>query len=76
MKKKWRIRNTPNRLVLRKQRIVYTGFIAQEVEKTAKELGYDFSGVDAPQNASIPLWSSLCRICSAIGGSYARATTN
>ena len=30
--------------------IVYTGFIAQEVEKVAKELGYDFSGVDAPKN--------------------------
>lgn len=27
-----------------------TGFIAQEVEKTAKDLGYDFSGVDAPKN--------------------------
>jgi hypothetical protein len=28
----------------------YTGFLAQEVEATAKEIGYDFSGVDAPQN--------------------------
>ena len=28
----------------------YSGFIAQDVEKTAKELGYDFSGVDAPKN--------------------------
>ena len=27
-----------------------TGFVAQEVEKTAKEIGYDFSGVDAPKN--------------------------
>lgn len=27
-----------------------TGFIAQEVEKAAKELGFDFSGVDAPKN--------------------------
>ncbi|MBK9017372.1 MAG: hypothetical protein IPM82_26805 [Saprospiraceae bacterium] len=27
-----------------------TGFIAQEVEAAAKELGYDFSGVDRPQN--------------------------
>jgi hypothetical protein len=33
-----------------KQQITYTGFIAQEVEKTAKEIGYDFSGVDAPKN--------------------------
>jgi trimeric autotransporter adhesin len=29
---------------------IQTGFIAQEVEKTAKELGYDFDGVNAPQN--------------------------
>jgi hypothetical protein len=28
----------------------HTGFIAQEVEKAAKELGFDFSGVDAPKN--------------------------
>lgn len=33
-----------------KEKIVYTGFIAQEVEKSAKEVGYDFSGVDAPKN--------------------------
>jgi len=33
-----------------KGKIVYTGFIAQEVEKAAKEVGYDFSGVDAPKN--------------------------
>jgi hypothetical protein len=30
--------------------IVYTGFIAQEVEKAAQETGYDFSGVDAPKS--------------------------
>lgn len=35
-----------------KEKFVYTGFIAQEVEKTAKELGYNFSGVDAPKNAN------------------------
>lgn len=29
-----------------------TGFIAQEVEKVAKALGYDFSGVDTPTNDS------------------------
>ena len=28
-----------------------TGFIAQEVEVAARQVGYDFSGVDAPQNA-------------------------
>lgn len=33
-----------------KSRIRYTGFIAQEVESAAKELGFDFSGVDAPKN--------------------------
>jgi hypothetical protein len=31
-----------------KSQIVYTGFIAQEVEQAAQETGYDFSGVDAP----------------------------
>ncbi len=33
-----------------KAKIVYTGFIAQEVEQTAKNLNYDFSGVDVPKN--------------------------
>ncbi|MEP7170941.1 MAG: tail fiber domain-containing protein, partial [Bacteroidota bacterium] len=33
-----------------KEKIVYTGFIAQEVEAAAKELNYDFSGVDKPHN--------------------------
>jgi len=28
----------------------FTGFIAQEVEAAAQSLGYDFSGVQAPQN--------------------------
>jgi hypothetical protein len=32
------------------QTIRHTGFIAQEVEKAAKELGFNFSGVDAPKN--------------------------
>ena len=35
-----------------KAKTVYTGFIAQEVEKLAKEINYDFSGVDAPENGS------------------------
>ena len=34
----------------RKEQIVYTGFVAQDVEKAAKELDYDFSGVDAAKN--------------------------
>ncbi|MBC8045389.1 MAG: tail fiber domain-containing protein [Fimbriimonadaceae bacterium] len=33
-----------------KEKIIYSGFIAQEVETAAKEIGYDFSGVDAPKN--------------------------
>jgi hypothetical protein len=33
-----------------KEQITYTGFIAQEVEASAKELGFDFSGVDAAKN--------------------------
>jgi len=33
-----------------KEKVIYSGFIAQEVEATANELGYDFSGVDKPQN--------------------------
>lgn len=33
-----------------KEEILYTGFIAQDVEKAAAELGYEFSGVDKPQN--------------------------
>ena len=35
-----------------KSQIVYTGFVAQEVEQAAKEIGFDFSGVDAPKNAN------------------------
>ncbi|MEP6847203.1 MAG: tail fiber domain-containing protein [Panacibacter sp.] len=33
-----------------KQQVIYTGFIAQDVEKAAKELNYDFSGVDAAKS--------------------------
>ena len=29
---------------------IHTGFVAQEVEQAAKESGYEFSGVDKPQN--------------------------
>lgn len=32
------------------EKIRYTGFIAQEVEEAATEVGYDFSGVYKPQN--------------------------
>ena len=33
-----------------KEAIQYTGFIAQEVEAAAREVGFDFSGIDAPKN--------------------------
>ena len=35
-----------------KSAILYTGFIAQEVESAARSIGYDFSGVDAPRSSS------------------------
>ncbi|MGI8952477.1 MAG: tail fiber domain-containing protein [Chitinophagaceae bacterium] len=34
-----------------KEKIIYTGFVAQDVEKAAKSLNYDFSGVDAAKNS-------------------------
>jgi hypothetical protein len=34
----------------KKEKIIYTGFVAQDVEKTAAKLNYDFSGVYKPQN--------------------------
>jgi hypothetical protein len=33
-----------------KEQILYSGFAAQDVEKAAKSLNYDFSGVDAAKN--------------------------
>ncbi len=33
-----------------KMQVIYTGFIAQDVEKVAKSLNYNFSGVDVPKN--------------------------
>ena len=33
-----------------KEKQVYSGFIAQDVEKAARSLDYDFSGVDVPEN--------------------------
>ena len=32
------------------EKTVTSGFLAQDVEKAAKEVGYDFDGVDAPKN--------------------------
>jgi hypothetical protein len=37
---------------IEKSKMLQTGFIAQEVEKTADALGYDFSGVDKPKNSA------------------------
>lgn len=36
--------------VKQKEKIVYSGFLAQEVEKVAQKTGYDFNGVYKPQN--------------------------
>lgn len=36
--------------VLAKEKLVQTGFIAQEVEEAARMIGFDFSGVDKPDN--------------------------
>jgi len=33
-----------------KEQEIQTGFVAQDVEKAAKKLGFNFSGVDAPKN--------------------------
>ena len=35
---------------LEKSKIKYTGFIAQEVQKAAESINYDFSGVDKPKD--------------------------
>jgi hypothetical protein len=34
-----------------KAAVVYTGFVAQDVEQAARSVGYDFSGVDKPKDA-------------------------
>jgi hypothetical protein len=51
-----RVNNTPDSLRLPesealKAQMLQTGFIAQEVEQAAKDLSFDFSGVDAPKNS-------------------------
>jgi hypothetical protein len=32
------------------EEIVYSGFLAQDVEAIAKKIGYNFSGIDSPKN--------------------------
>ncbi|HNO71673.1 MAG: tail fiber domain-containing protein [Ferruginibacter sp.] len=34
----------------KKEQIVYTGFVAQEVESVSNAVGYKFSGIDVPKN--------------------------
>jgi hypothetical protein len=46
-----KLKTADEKAMTEKEKIVYTGFVAQEVEKSAKELNYDFSGVDAPKDA-------------------------
>ena len=36
--------------IAEKEKTVQSGFVAQEVERVAKEIRYDFSGVDKPKN--------------------------
>jgi hypothetical protein len=36
--------------IVEKEKVLFSGFVAQDVEKVAKEAGYDFSGVDKPKN--------------------------
>lgn len=37
--------------MISKEKVVQSGFIAQEVEAVAETVGYDFSGVDLPKNS-------------------------
>lgn len=36
--------------IFEKEKVVQTGFIAQDVERAALEAGFNFSGIDAPKN--------------------------
>jgi len=44
------LKNTGNTVVT--SSVIHTGFVAQDVEKIAKELGYNFDGVNAPTNST------------------------
>ena len=37
--------------ITEKEKMLFTGFVAQEVEKAAADAGYDFNGVDKPKQA-------------------------
>jgi hypothetical protein len=45
-----RASNNDNTSIDAKERMLESGFIAQDVEQAAKCIGYDFNGVDKPQN--------------------------
>ena len=38
--------------VTEKEKVAYSGFVAQEVESAARNASYDFSGITVPQNAN------------------------
>lgn len=40
--------------ITKKEKILYSGFVAQDVEKVAEKIGYDFSGVYKPQSDKDP----------------------
>jgi trimeric autotransporter adhesin len=42
--------NTMKQAIAEKEQMVWTGFIAQEVEQAANQSGFNFSGVDKPRN--------------------------
>jgi trimeric autotransporter adhesin len=44
------INSQTKKSIAAKEQTIFTGFIAQEVEQAAKTIGYDFSGVDKPEN--------------------------
>ncbi len=41
-----------NKALQEKENTTYTGFVAQDVEATAKQLRFNFSGIDAPKDAN------------------------
>ncbi len=43
-------KGTAQQAITDKEAILYSGFSAQQVEETAKNIGYNFSGVQKPQN--------------------------
>lgn len=45
------VKTLMSKALAEKEKVTYTGFVAQDVEKAAKSLDYDFSGVDAAKNS-------------------------